>query len=111
GYEVVDLTGNETAMVHARHLVGGRAPDLQHERVLRFEFPQRPGALHRFIELISPTWNLTLFHYRKGAARGWVLAGIQVPPQEEPSFLHALEELGYPWVEETHNEAYQLFLR
>ena len=111
GYEVVDLTGNETAMVHARHLVGGRAPDLQHERVLRFEFPQRPGALHRFIDLISPTWNLTLFHYRKGAARGWVLAGIQVPPQEEPSFLHALEELGYPWVEETHNEAYQLFLR
>jgi hypothetical protein len=111
GYEVVDMTGNEMAMVHARHLVGGRAPDLPHERLLRFEFPQRPGALHRFIDLISPSWNLTLCHYRKGAARGWVLTGIQVPPRDEPSFLHALDELGYPWVEETDNEAYRLFLR
>jgi len=110
-YDVVDLTGNETAMVLARHLVGGRARELRDERLLRFEFPQRPGALSRFIELISPSWNLTLFHYRKGAAKGWVLAGIQVPPEQEPSFLHALDELGYPWVEETDNEAYRLFLR
>ncbi|MDH3520003.1 MAG: threonine ammonia-lyase, biosynthetic [Myxococcales bacterium] len=111
GYEVVDMTGNDMALVHARHMVGGRVPDLRHERLLRFEFPQRPGALRRFIDLISPSWNLTLFHYRKGAARGWVLAGIQVPPEQQGSFLKALDELGYPWVDETGNEAYRLFLR
>jgi len=111
GYGVVDMTDNETARVHARHMVGGRAPELPHERVLRFEFPQRPGALRRFIELISPSWNMTLFHYRKGAARGSVLAGIQVPPEQHASFLRALDELGYPWVDETENDAYQLFMR
>jgi threonine dehydratase len=111
GYGVVDMTDNEMARVHARHMVGGRAPDLPDERLLRFEFPQRPGALRRFIELISPSWNLTLFHYRKGAAHGWVLAGIQVPPAQHEPFLHALDELGYPWVDETDNDAYRLFMR
>jgi threonine dehydratase len=112
GYAVADLTGNELAVLHARHMVGGRAPDLRDERVLRFEFPERPGALRRFLELMVPTWNLTLFHYRNhGAAQGRVLAGIQVPPADDDAFRRYLAELGYPHVEESANPAYRLFLR
>ncbi len=112
GYPVVDMTKNELALLHARHMVGGRAPELTHERLLRFEFPERPGALGRFLELMRPSWNLTLFHYRNhGAARGRVLAGIQVPPEQAQEFLGYLDDLGYPWIEETDNDAYRLFLR
>jgi threonine dehydratase len=112
GYAVVDMTDNELAVLHARHMVGGRAPDLPDERVLRFEFPERPGALRRFLDLMSPSWNLTLFHYRNhGAARGRVLAGIQVPPSDDDAFRGYLAELGYPHVDESANEAFQLFLR
>ncbi|MAE97186.1 MAG: threonine ammonia-lyase, biosynthetic [Deltaproteobacteria bacterium] len=112
GYPVVDMTDNEMALLHTRFMVGGRAPDLAGERLLRFEFPERPGALSRFLDLMDPRWNLSLFHYRNhGAAVGRVLAGIQVPADEDASFLGYLAELGYPWIEETGNPAYQLFLR
>jgi len=112
GYAVADMTDNELAVLHTRHLVGGRAPGLEGERLFRFEFPERPGALRRFLELMSPAWNLTLFHYRNhGAAQGRVLAGIQVPPADAADFRRYLDELGYPWAEETGNEAYRLFLR
>jgi threonine dehydratase len=112
GYAVADLTGNELAVLHARHMVGGRAPDLEGERVLRFEFPERPGALRRFLELMIPSWNLTLFHYRNhGSAQGRVLAGIQVPPGEDAAFRRYLAELGYPHADESANPAYRLFLR
>jgi threonine dehydratase len=112
GYAVVDMTDNELAVLHARHMVGGRVPTLPDERLLRFEFPERPGALRRFLELMSPGWNLTLFHYRNhGAATGRVLAGIQVPEQDATAFAHYLKDLGYPHVEESENLAYRLFLR
>lgn len=111
GYPVRDFTDNEVALLHARHMVGGVC-ELPHERVFRFEFPERPGALRRFLELMDPTWNLTLFHYRNhGAAHGRVLAGIQVPDGDRAAFSAYLGELGYPWIEETENEAVRLFLR
>lgn len=85
---------------------------LPDERLLRFEFPERPGALRRFLEMMSPGWNLTLFHYRNhGAAIGRVLAGIQVPEREEGAFARYLKDLGYPCVDESGNPVYQLFLR
>ena len=112
GYEVHDLSGNELALLHARHMVGGRPPDLRRERLLRFEFPERPGALGRFLDLMSPDWAITLFHYRNhGAAYGRVLAGIHVPAEDDEAFEAYLAELGYPYVNETDNEAYWLFLR
>lgn len=112
GYEMVDMTDNELAVLHTRHMVGGRAAQLENERLMRFDFPERPGALGRFLDLMSPGWNITLFHYRNhGAARGRVLAGIQVPPSEAAAFDAYLRELGYPFVEETENPAYRLFLR
>ncbi|MGH0032018.1 MAG: threonine ammonia-lyase, biosynthetic [Myxococcota bacterium] len=112
GYGVVDMTDNEMAVLHARHMVGGRAPDLRDERLLRFEFPERPGALGRFLNLMNPAWNLTLFHYRNhGAARGRVLAGMQVPHSDDAVFGRYLSDLGYPWVDESDNEAFRLFLR
>ena len=112
GYEVVDMTDNELAVLHTRYMVGGRAANLEDERLLRFDFPERPGALGRFLELMNPSWNITLFHYRNhGAARGRVLAGIQVPRADHAAFERYLAELAYPWVEETDNPAYRLFLR
>jgi threonine dehydratase len=112
GYGVVDMTENEVAILHTRHMVGGRAAGLEGERLLRFEFPERPGALARFLELMDPSWNISLFHYRNhGAATGRVLAGIQVPEAEDADFRRFLDELGYPWIEETDNPAYRLFLR
>jgi len=111
GFEVLDMRDNELALLHARHMVGGRTTELPHERVLRFEFPERPGALGRFLDLMSPTWSITLFHYRNhGAAQGRVLAGIDVPPEDEAAFGRYLETLGYYCVEETENPAYKLFL-
>lgn len=112
GYAVTDMTQNELALLHGRHMVGGRAVELQDERLLRFEFPERPGALRRFLELMSPAWNLTLFHYRNhGAAQGRVLAGVQVPASDEDAFRAYLEQLAYPYVDESANAAYRLFLR
>ena len=111
GYPVRDFTDNEVALLHARHMVGGVSM-LPHERIFRFEFPERPGALRRFLELMNPAWNLSLFHYRNhGAAHGRVLAGIQVPDDDRDAFSAYLGELGYPWIEETQNEAVRLFLR
>jgi threonine dehydratase len=85
---------------------------VENERLLRFEFPERPGALPRFLDAVTPHWNISLFHYRNhGAASGRVLAGIQVPPEELARFEAHLEALGYPWVDESGNAAYRLFLR
>ena len=111
GFEVVDMTGNEAAKLHVRYMVGGRA-EADDERLVRFEFPERPGALLRFLTAMGDRWNISLFHYRNhGAAFGRVLAGIQVPHAEGDAFLRFLEEIGYPAVEETDNPAYDLFLR
>ncbi|ADV68731.1 threonine ammonia-lyase, biosynthetic [Deinococcus maricopensis] len=111
GYPVTDLTDNELAKVHVRHMVGGRAPEAEHERVLSFEFPERPGALLAFLTRMQAGWNISLFHYRNhGSANGRVLAGIQVPPPDEAAFGAFLHSLGYPHHEERENPAYQLFL-
>jgi len=110
-YEVVDLSANETAKLHVRYMVGGRVPGLADEMVLRVEFPERPGALLRFLEQVGADWNITLFHYRNhGADYGRVLVGLQVPPQDRPRFTERLTALGYPYEDETDNDAYRLFL-
>ena len=111
GYPVLDMTDNEMAKLHIRHLVGGRAPSINDERIFRFEFPERPGALMQFLAGLGQRWNISLFHYRNhGAADGRVLAGLQVPREEYKQLEKYLDSLGYPWVEETDNAAYQLFL-
>ncbi|MBD1549982.1 threonine ammonia-lyase, biosynthetic [Pseudomonas typographi] len=111
GFPVQDLTDNELAKLHIRHMVGGHAVKVSHERVLRFEFPERPGALFNFLNKLGGRWNISMFHYRNhGAADGRVVAGLQVPPQEREQVLAALEEIGYPFWDETDNPAYQLFL-
>ena len=111
GYEVVDMTDNELAKLHVRYMVGGRAAHLRDELVYRFQFPERPGALLKFLEGLKQDWNISLFHYRNhGADYGRVLAGIQVPAATRPQFLRFLDELGYAYWDETENPAYQLFL-
>ncbi len=111
GLNAIDLTGNEMAKLHLRHLVGGHAPQAEHEVVYRFEFPEKPGALMRFLDSMGHDWNISLFHYRNhGADFGRVLVGMQVPPHEQTKFLAFLQNLGYPYWEETQNSAYQLFL-
>jgi len=111
GYRCVDMSDNEMAKLHARHLVGGRAKGLDGERMLRFEFPERPGALQGFLSHMHPDWNLSLFHYRNhGAAVGRVLVGMQVPAGQDEAFARFLKELAYPCTDETDNPAYQLFL-
>jgi threonine dehydratase len=110
GFEVADMTGNELAKLHVRFMVGGRA-SMPDERLFRFEFPERPGALARFLESVGGRWNISLFHYRNhGAAFGRVLAGLEIPAQDGDEFARFLEELGYPVVEETSNLAAGLFL-
>ncbi|MEZ4290740.1 MAG: threonine ammonia-lyase, biosynthetic [Myxococcota bacterium] len=110
GFEVVDMSGNEMAKLHVRFMVGGRA-ERADERLFRFEFPERPGALTRFLESVGERWNISLFHYRNhGAAFGRVLAGLEVPAADAEALAHRLAELGYPWVEETENPATALFL-
>ena len=109
-FEVVDMTGNEMAKLHVRFMVGGRATR-PHERLFRFEFPERPGALVRFLDSIGGRWNISLFHYRNhGAAFGRVLAGLEVPEADAEALARFLEDLAYPWVEETENPAAELFL-
>jgi threonine dehydratase len=111
GYPVLDLTGNELAIVHLRHMVGGRAPEAADERLYSFEFPERPGALLQFLESLDESWNISLFHYRNhGSAHGRVLAGIQVPPADLQRFRASLERLGYRHVDESANPAYHAFL-
>jgi threonine dehydratase len=111
GHAVVDLTDNELAKLHVRYMVGGRVEKLDGERLFRFEFPERPGALLRFLEGMRPDWNISLFHYRNhGSDEGRVLAGIQVPSAEHAAFDAFLEELGYAHWEETDNPAYAMFL-
>ncbi|EJD41692.1 threonine ammonia-lyase [Auricularia subglabra TFB-10046 SS5] len=111
GMRAIDISDNEMAKSHARYLVGGRqrVPD---ERVFRFEFPERPGALRKFLQTLPATWNISLFHYRNhGADLGKVLAGIQVPAGATEEFEAFLSQLGYPYVEETENEVYLRYLR
>jgi threonine dehydratase len=108
---VQDLSENEMAKLHIRYMVGGRA-NAEHERLLRFEFPERPGALLRFLTTLGGRWNISLFHYRNhGAAYGRVLCGIQVPDEDLPKFHDFLQQLGYPWWREDENPAYARFLR
>jgi threonine dehydratase len=110
GYPVTDMTDNELAKLHIRHLVGGRAA-VPNEVLYRFEFPERPGALLRFLNHMGERWNISLFHYRNhGAADGRVLAGIQVAPHDHAAFEDFLAQLGYPCHEETHNPAYEFYL-
>ncbi|WP_245424116.1 threonine ammonia-lyase, biosynthetic [Methylovirgula sp. 4M-Z18] len=110
-YKVVDMSANESAKLHVRYMVGGRAPDLQDEVLLRFEFPERPGALMKFLDGVGGDWSITLFHYRNhGADYGRVLAGLQVPLAERERFFEKLALLGYPYEDETDNPAYQMFL-
>ncbi|MBC7216447.1 MAG: threonine ammonia-lyase, biosynthetic [Burkholderiaceae bacterium] len=111
-FRALDLTHDELAKEHLRHLVGGPSALAQDERLLRFVFPERPGALLKFLSLMQPSWNISLFHYRnQGADYGRILVGLQVPPEDDALFAEFLATLGYPWVEETSNPAYQLFLR
>ena len=99
------------AKLHVRHMVGGRAPGVDHEIIYRFEFPDRPGALMNFLERMSKGWNISLFHYRNhGADTGRVLVGMQVPPGEMRQFREFLRQLGYRHWEETSNPVYKLFL-
>jgi threonine dehydratase len=109
--EAYDLSNNEMAKVHVRHLVGGHAPAAENEILYRFEFPERPGALMQFLNSMSRGWNISLFHYRNhGADYGRVLVGMQVPPSDKAAFHEFLARLGYPSVEETANPAYRMFL-
>jgi threonine dehydratase len=111
GYDVLDLTQDELAVVHLRHMVGGRAPEATDERLYSFEFPERPGALLQFLESLDASWNISLFHYRNhGSAHGRVLAGIQVPERDLGRFRDSLDRLGYRYVDESDNPAYRLFL-
>ncbi|MES2664312.1 MAG: threonine ammonia-lyase, biosynthetic [Pseudomonadota bacterium] len=111
-YAVVDLTDNEIAKLHIRHLVGGRAAQLTNERVFRFEFPERPGALMDFLEALGEQWSITLFHYRNhGAAYGRVFVGFSIPNSEQKDVNQHFDKLGFEYWEETSNPAYQLFVR
>ncbi|HEY5900693.1 MAG TPA: threonine ammonia-lyase, biosynthetic [Burkholderiales bacterium] len=111
GLRTIDLSDNEMAKWHVRHMVGGRAPFAKNELLYRFEFPERPGALMKFLDNLRSDWNISLFHYRNhGADYGRVLVGIQVPKRELGAFTAFLRKLGYPYAEETRNPAYRLFL-
>lgn len=111
GYTVVDLSDDELAKLHIRHMVGGRAPGLANERLFRFEFPERPGALLQFLDAIGTDWSISLFHYRNhGSDHGRILAGIDVPEQETAELEAHLAELGYAHWEESDNPAYAMFL-
>ena len=111
GYPVVDLSDNEMAKLHVRHMVGGRSPHIANERLFRFEFPERPGALLDFLDAIGTNWNISLFHYRNhGSDYGRILAGIDVPMNETDELEAHLAELGYAHWEESNNPAYAMFL-
>ena len=112
GFDTLDLTHDELAKEHIRHMVGGHSKLAQDERLLRFVFPERPGALMKFLSLMRPGWNISLFHYRnQGADYGRILVGLQVPKADDKAFAKFLATLGYPHVEETANPVYRLFLQ
>ncbi|WP_404790951.1 threonine ammonia-lyase, biosynthetic [Altericista sp. CCNU0014] len=111
GFKIIDLTDNELAKLHLRHMVGGRSPLAEHELLYRFEFPERPGALTKFLNCMSPNWNISLFHYRNhGADYGRIVVGMQVPPDEMSELQAFLETLGYQYWDESQNPVYKLFL-
>jgi threonine dehydratase len=111
GLQTLDFSDNELAKLHVRHTVGGHAPTVDNEILYRFEFPERPGALMRFLTAMSRGWNISLFHYRNhGADYGRILVGMQVPPRDKRKFRAFLARVGYPWQDETRNPAYKLFL-
>jgi threonine dehydratase len=111
GDRVLDMSDNEMAKLHVRYMVGGRTPGLEDELIFRFQFPERPGALLKFLNGLSGSWNISLFHYRNhGADYGRVLAGIQIPPIKRAQLKRSLDELGYPYWGETDNPAYRNFL-
>ena len=111
GYRLEDLSDNEVAKLHIRHMVGGPATGIENERLFRFEFPERPGALLNFLQAIGTDWNISLFHYRNhGSDHGRILAGIQVPPEETAELESHLSKLGYAHWEESINPAYAMFL-
>ena len=112
GFATLDLTHDELAKEHIRHMVGGHSKLAQDERLLRFVFPERPGALMKFLSLMRPGWNISLFHYRnQGADYGRILVGLQVPKADNKAFATFLRTLGYPYVEETDNPVYRMFLQ
>ncbi|MBK1693366.1 threonine ammonia-lyase, biosynthetic [Chromatium weissei] len=109
-FQVLDMTDNETAKQHIRFMVGGHAPGIDAETLIRFEFPERPGALLDFLTALGKRWNISLFHYRNhGAAYGRVLMGAQIPQNEQQDFHHSLDALGYRYFDETGNPAYRIF--
>jgi threonine dehydratase len=111
GFRTLDLTHDELAKLHVRHLVGGKSPLANDELLYRFEFPERPGALMRFLDSMAPNWNISLFHYRnQGGDVGRILVGIQVPKKEMKLFRQFLAGLGYRYWDESENPAYKLFL-
>lgn len=111
GFKTLDLTDDELTKLHLRHMVGGRSHLADHELFYRFEFPERPGALMKFVSSMSPDWNISVFHYRNnGADYGRIAVGIQVPPQEMSQWQEFLDNLGYRYWDESQNLAYQLFL-
>lgn len=111
GLKTVDLSDDELTKLHLRHMVGGHSPLAHNERLYRFEFPEYPGALMKFVASMSPNWNISLFHYRNnGADYGRIVVGIQVPPNETEDWQTFLDTLGYRYWDESQNQAYQLFL-
>jgi len=111
-YVVEDMTDNEAAKLHVRHMVGGRGRDTRHELLYRFEFPERPGALLKFLDVLGARWNISMFHYRNhGAAWGRVLVGFQAESQDQRELQAYLKKIGYRFWEESENPAYQMFLR
>jgi threonine dehydratase len=112
GFATLDLTHDDLAKEHIRHMVGGHSALARDERLLRFVFPERPGALMKFLSLMRPGWNISLFHYRnQGADYGRILVGLQVPKADNRAFAQFLDALGYPYVEETRNPVYRMFLQ
>ncbi|GAB4234551.1 MAG: threonine ammonia-lyase, biosynthetic [Elainellaceae cyanobacterium] len=111
GFKTLDLTDDELAKLHLRHMVGGRSPLAHNELLYRFEFPERPGALMKFVSCMSPDWNISLFHYRNnGSDYGRIVVGMQVPPHEMAEWQAFLDTLGYRYWDENKNPAYKLFL-
>jgi threonine dehydratase len=112
GFATVNLTDDELAKEHVRHMVGGRSALARDERLYRFTFPERPGALMRFLDALHAEWNISLFHYRnQGADHGRILVGLQVPRGDERELRAILDGLGYPYADETDNPVYALFLK
>jgi threonine dehydratase len=112
GFQALDLSHDDLAQEHIRHMVGGHSVLAENERLLRFVFPERPGALMKFLSAMRPGWNISLFHYRnQGADYGRILVGLQVPEKDNASFEKFLHAMAYPYVDETDNPVYKLFLK